>query len=31
VEAKFYCPNVGFVKARGLEGPPARLVLKHIF
>ena len=31
VEAKFYCPNVGFVKAGGLEGPPARLVLKHIF
>ena len=31
VEAKFYCPNVGMVKERGLEGPPARLVLKHIF
>jgi len=30
-EAKFYCPEVGFVKARGIDGPPARLVLKHIF
>jgi hypothetical protein len=31
LEVKFYCPKVGFVKARGLQGPPARLVLKHIF
>lgn len=31
LEAKLYCPNVGFVKTRGLEGPPARLVLRHIF
>jgi hypothetical protein len=30
-EAKFYCLEVGFVKARGIEGPAARLVLMHIF
>jgi hypothetical protein len=26
-EAKFYCPGVGFVKALGIQGPDARLVL----
>jgi hypothetical protein len=30
-EAKFYCPGVGFVKARGLEGGDERLVLKNVF
>jgi hypothetical protein len=30
-EAKFYCPDVGFVKARGVEGSDARLVLKNVF
>jgi hypothetical protein len=30
-EAKFYCPAVGFVKALGIQGPEARLVLKNIF
>jgi hypothetical protein len=30
-EAKFYCPDVGFVKANDVEGPETRLVLKHVF
>ena len=30
-EVKFYCPEVGFVKARGIEGPFARLVLRNVF
>jgi hypothetical protein len=30
-EAKLYCPGIGFVKARGLEGPKTRLVLFNIF
>ena len=30
-EAKWYCPGVGFVKARGIEGSDARLVLKNVF
>jgi hypothetical protein len=30
-EAKFYCPDVGFVKARGVEGTDTRLVLKNVF
>jgi hypothetical protein len=30
-EAKFYCPGVGFVKAVGIQGPEARLVLKNVF
>jgi hypothetical protein len=30
-EAKWYCPGVGFVKARGIEGSDARLVLKNLF
>jgi hypothetical protein len=30
-EAKFYCRDVGFVKALGIEGSDARLVLKNIF
>jgi hypothetical protein len=30
-EAKFYCPAVGFVKALGVEGSDARLVLKNVF
>lgn len=30
-EAKFYCPGVGFVKAKDVEGPQTRLVLKHVF
>jgi hypothetical protein len=30
-EAKFYCPDVGFVKALGVEGSDARLVLKNVF
>ena len=30
-EAKFYCPDVGFVKALGTEGSDARLVLKNVF
>lgn len=30
-EAKYYCPNVGFVKARGVEGTDTRLVLKNVF
>ena len=30
-EAKFYCPSVGFVKARGVEGSDARLVLTNVF
>ena len=30
-EAKFYCPEVGFVKARDVQGPETRLVLRHIF
>jgi hypothetical protein len=29
-EAKLYCPRVGFVKARGVQGPPSRLVLTHL-
>jgi hypothetical protein len=29
-EAKFYCPAVGFVKAKSVEGPPTRLVLTRI-
>ena len=29
-EAKLYCPGVGFVKARGVQGPETRLVLTHI-
>jgi hypothetical protein len=29
-EAKIYCPRVGFVRARGVEGPAARLVLTGI-
>jgi hypothetical protein len=30
-EAKFYCPEVGFVKARGIQGPETRLALKNVF
>ncbi len=30
-EAKLYCPHVGFVKAKDVEGPETRLVLKHRF
>jgi hypothetical protein len=30
-EAKWYCPDVGFVKALGVEGSDARLVLKNVF
>lgn len=30
-EAKLYCPGVGFVKARGVEGSDSRLVLKNLF
>jgi hypothetical protein len=30
-EAKFYCPEVGFVKARSIQGPKTRLVLKNVF
>ena len=30
-EAKIYCPGVGFVKAKGIEGPEVRLVLKDVF
>jgi hypothetical protein len=30
-EAKWHCPGVGFVKARGIEGSDARLVLKNVF
>jgi hypothetical protein len=30
-EAKYYCPNVGFVKARGVEGTDTRMVLKNVF
>ena len=30
-EAKFYCPDVGFVKGLGVEGSDARLVLKNVF
>jgi hypothetical protein len=30
-EAKFYCRDVGFVKALGVEGSDARLVLKNVF
>jgi hypothetical protein len=30
-EAKYYCPNAGFVKARGVEGTDTRLVLKSVF
>jgi hypothetical protein len=30
-EAKWYCPGLGFVKARGIEGSDARLVLKNLF
>jgi len=30
-EAKFYCPEIGFVKERGIEGSTARLLLKNIF
>jgi hypothetical protein len=29
-EAKLYCPRIGFVKARGVQGPETRLVLTHI-
>jgi hypothetical protein len=29
-ESKIYCPRVGFVGARGVEGPETRLVLKNI-
>ena len=29
-EAKLYCPRIGFVKARGVQGPASRLVLTHI-
>jgi hypothetical protein len=29
-EAKIYCPGVGFVRAHGVEGPAARLVLTKI-
>jgi len=29
-EAKIYCPRVGFVKARRLQGPPVRLVLTQL-
>jgi hypothetical protein len=30
-EVKLYCPGIGFVKARGLEGPKTRLVLFNVF
>ena len=30
-EAKFYCPDLGFVKARAIQGEVTRLVLKNIF
>ena len=30
-EAKFYCPGIGFVKAKDVEGPEVRLVLKNVF
>jgi hypothetical protein len=30
-EAKFYCPEIGFVKARGIQGPESRLLLKNVF
>jgi hypothetical protein len=30
-EAKLNCPGIGFVKARGIEGPKTRLVLFNIF
>jgi hypothetical protein len=29
-EAKFYCPDIGFVKARGIQGPETRLVLTEL-
>ena len=29
-EAKFYCPHIGFVKARGIQGPETRLVLTSV-
>jgi len=30
-EAKFYCPGVGLVKDRGVQGSDDRLVLEHVF
>ena len=30
-EAKFYCPNLGFVKARGIQGGTALLELRNVF
>ena len=30
-EAKFYCPGVGFVRAKGILGSEAFLVLKNVF
>ena len=30
-EAKMYCPGIGFVKAKGIEGSDVRVVLKNIF